>query len=75
MRNNIPESQKIINRLQSMFFMCVYCDSPTPLALIEIEHKNEKGRTYFTAFAICPHCRNKFSVKIEDHGKVSMEKG
>jgi transcription elongation factor Elf1 len=69
---DFPEElkQKINDRLKSMFFLCVNCDSPNPLSLSVIEFKTEGGEKYFTAFAICPNCNYKFNIRIQEFGKV-----
>ena len=69
--DQFPEElrQRITDRL-SLYFLCVYCDNPNPLSLSAMEYRIEAGQKYFTAFAICANCNNKFSVKIQDYGKV-----
>jgi hypothetical protein len=62
--------QEIIERIKSMVFLCMYCDSPNPIAVSAVDYEHQGGESYATAFFICPDCRNKFVVKIQDLGKV-----
>jgi 5-methylcytosine-specific restriction endonuclease McrA len=62
--------QEIIERIKSMVFLCVYCNSPNPITLSVVDFENHASRAYGTAFFICPDCHNKFIVKIQDLGKV-----
>lgn len=62
--------QEMIERIQSMVFLCLYCNSKSPIAVSVVEFKNQTSKSYATAFFICPDCRNKFVVKIQDLGKV-----
>ena len=62
--------QEIIERIKSMVFLCMYCDSPHPIALSVVEYEQQASESYATAFFICSDCRNKFVVKIQDLGKV-----
>jgi len=62
--------QEIIERIKSMVFLCMYCDSPHPIALSVVEYERQASESCATAFFICPDCRNKFVVKIQDLGKV-----
>ena len=62
--------QEIIERIKSMVFLCMYCDSPHPIALSVVEYERQASESYATVFFICPDCRNKFVVKIQDLGKV-----
>jgi hypothetical protein len=36
-----------------------------------IDFEYQASGTYAIAFFICPDCRNKFAVKIQDLGKVT----
>ncbi len=65
--------QEIIERIKSMVFLCMYCDSPHPIALSVVEYEHQASESYATAFFICPDCRNKFVVKIQDLGKVRFD--
>ena len=60
----------VIERLKSMVFLCMYCNSPNPLSVSIVDFEYHASGPYATAFFICPDCRNKFMVKIEDLGKV-----
>jgi ribosomal protein L37AE/L43A len=61
--------QEIIERIKSMVFLCMYCDSQIA-SVIDFEY-NATG-VYARAFFICPDCRKKFVVKIEDLGRTGM---
>jgi len=63
--------QEIINRIKSMVILCMYCDNETPMATSVIDFEYYATGAYATAFFICPDCRNKFVVKIQDLGKVT----
>ena len=58
---------KITDRFNSMFFLCMHCDNPSPLTMSDIGIDKE----VITAFGICPNCGKKFIVKIEDYGRVT----
>jgi hypothetical protein len=64
--------EEIDKRIRSMFFLCIYCDNPSPLTLSLIEVKKDKGQSkpYVMAIFICPTCKNKILVKIQDQGKL-----
>ena len=62
--------QEIIERVKSMVFLCMYCTGPNPITLSIVDFENHASQAYATAFFICPDCRNKFVVKIQDLGKV-----
>jgi len=62
--------QEIIERIKSMVFLCIYCDSANPIAASVVDYEHQGSTSYATAFFICPDCRNKFVVKIQDLGKV-----
>ena len=53
-----------------MAFLCMYCESQTPMTASVIEFEYHTTGAYATAFFICPDCENKFVVKIQDLGKV-----
>ena len=62
--------QKIIERIKSMVFLCMYCDSPDPIMLSVVNFEYHSSQPYGTAFFICPGCCKKFIVKIQDMGKA-----
>lgn len=64
--------QKIIERIKSMVFLCMYCDSPNPIMLSVVNFEYHSSGPYATAFFICPGCHKKFIVKIQDLGKVGL---
>ena len=64
------EKQQIIERIQSMLFLCLYCNTKTPIVATNIEFSTAHSNAHSTAFFICPECKNKFLVKIEDLGRV-----
>ena len=65
-RGHSMTKQEIIERIKSMVFLCMYCDSPNPIALSIVEYEHQASTSYATAFFICPDCRNKFVVRIQD---------
>ena len=64
--------QEIIERIKSMVFLCMYCDSSNPITVSVVDYEYQASRSYATAFFICPDCRNKFVLKIQDLGKAGM---
>ena len=62
--------QEILERIKSMVFLCIYCNSEAPMTASVIDFENHDTGAHAMAFFICPDCRNKFTVKIEDLGKV-----
>ena len=60
----------IIERIKSMVFLCIYCNSPNPVSVSVVDFQYNSSGPCATAFFICPDCHNKFMVKIEDVGKV-----
>jgi len=48
----------------------MYCDTHEPQALSVAEYQSQGSGPHATGFFICPNCRSKFMVKIEDLGKV-----
>ena len=62
--------QEIIERIKSMVFLCIYCNNQDRMTASVIDFENHSG-THAIAFFICPDCRNKFAVKIQDLGKVT----
>ena len=69
-RRRAKEKHEIIERIKSMFFLCMYCDNPSPMAASTVEYQGKNDGTFATVFFICPDCHNKFIVKIQDAGKV-----
>ena len=69
-RGHSMTKQEIIERIKSMVFLCIYCDSANPIAASVVDYEHQGSTSYATAFFICPDCRNKFVVKIQDLGKV-----
>lgn len=72
MSDNHPESlrQQILQRVKSMTFSCIYCDASNPVSLTAMDYKPKGSGPHVMGFFVCPDCRNKFMVKIEDLGKV-----
>ena len=64
--------QEIIERIKSMVFLCMYCDTSNPITVSVVDYEYQASRSYATAFFICPDCRNKFVLKIQDLGKAGM---
>jgi hypothetical protein len=62
--------EEIIERIKSMVFLCMYCNNQTGTTASVIDFEYNATGSYATAFFICPDCRNKFAVKIQDLGKV-----
>jgi hypothetical protein len=54
-----------------MVFLCIYCNSQNRMTASVIDFENHDTGAHAIAFFICPDCRNKFVVKIEDLGKVT----
>ena len=65
------QKQDIIERIKAMVFLCIYCNSQNRITTSVIDFVNDNSGTHGIAFFICPDCRNKFAVKIEDLGKVT----
>ena len=63
--------QEIIERIKSMTFMCINSTSPKPITLSVVDFEYHASGSNVTAFFICPDCRNKFALKIEDLGEIS----
>ena len=57
-----------------MVFLCMYCNNQNPMAASVVDFKYSATGAYATAFFICPNCRNKFVVKIQDLGKIIKTK-
>jgi transcription elongation factor Elf1 len=62
--------QGIIERVKSMMFLCLYCNNEAPMTVSVIDFEYSATGVFATAFFICPDCRNKFVVNIQDLGKV-----
>lgn len=62
--------QEILERIKSMVFLSIYCNSKALMTASVIDFENHDTGAHAMAFFICPDCRNKFTVKIEDLGKV-----
>jgi hydrogenase maturation factor len=63
--------QENVERVKSMVFLCIYCTTEIPMTASVIDFENHDTGVHAMAFFICPDCRNKFAVKIEDLGKVT----
>ena len=72
---DIPTANKeeIINRIKSMVFLCMYCNTPNPISLSVVDFDYQDAGSYSKAFFICPDCHNKFMVKIQDLGKIRKQ--
>ena len=66
----VNAKQEIIKRIQSMVIICMYCNNQIPMSASVIDFEHYATGSYATVFYICPDCRNKFAVKIQDLGKV-----
>jgi transcription elongation factor Elf1 len=64
--------QEIIDRIKSMLFLCMYCNSSNPITVSVVDYEHQADKSHATAFFICPDCRNKFVLKIQDLGKAGM---
>jgi DNA-directed RNA polymerase subunit RPC12/RpoP len=62
--------QEIIERIKSMVFVCMYCKNQNPMAASLIDFGYHATGSNATVFFICPDCGHKFTVKIQDLGKV-----
>ena len=74
MGDNNPSrlKQEIIERIKSMVFLYMYCDTQTPMIASMIDFENNANGSYARTFFICPDCRKKFVVKIEDLGRTGL---
>jgi transcription elongation factor Elf1 len=63
-------TEEIVERIKSMVFLCMYCNSQNPISASVVEFQDHVSGSVATAFLICDSCRNKFMVKIEDLGQV-----
>ena len=64
--------QEMIERVKSMVFLCMYCDNRYPISLSLIEDASQGSGPHVRGFFICPDCKNKFMINIEDLGKVGQ---
>ena len=71
-KNPSRSKQEIIERIKSMDFLCMYCDTQTPMIASVIDFENNAKGAYARTFFICPDCRKKFVVKIEDLGRSGL---
>jgi len=62
--------REIIERIKLMVFLCIYCNNQTRMSASVIDLEQYATLSFATVFFICPDCRNKFAVKIQDLGKV-----
>ena len=62
--------QQIIGRFKSMVLLCIYCNNQNPMTPSVVDLDYRASGPFATAFCICPDCRNKFVVNIQDLGKV-----
>lgn len=62
--------QEVIKRIKSMDFLCMYCNNKKPTAASMIDFGYHANGSNATTFFICPNCRHKFTVIIQDLGKV-----
>lgn len=63
--------QKVIERVKSMCFLCISCDSKIPLTPSITDYDDRDTGAHVLAFLICRGCKNKFLVKIQDQGKIT----
>ena len=63
--------QEIIELIRSMVFLCINCNNQDRITASVIDFENHDRGTHAIAFFICPDCRNKFAIKIQDLGKVT----
>jgi len=50
----------------------MYCNSSNPITVSVVDYQYQAAKSHATAFFICPDCRNKFVLKIQDLGKAGM---
>jgi hypothetical protein len=62
--------QEIIELIRSMVFLCINCNNQDRITASVIDFENHDSGTHAIAFFICPDCRNKFAVKIQDLVRV-----
>jgi hypothetical protein len=63
--------EEILRRFKAMNFSSIYCDVDKPISLSAMDYQPKGSGPHVTGVFICPDCRNKFLVKIEDLGKGS----
>ena len=51
--------QEIIERVKSMVFLCMYCNSQNPVTMSVIDFEYHATGANATVFFICPDCHNK----------------
>ena len=65
--NQTQETKQQKNEhFSSMLFQCLNCNDADPIIATMMDYSGPLA----TGFFICPDCKNKFVVKIEDVGKV-----
>ena len=62
--------EEIVERIKSVNFLCLYCPNQIPITTTVINFEYYPAGSHATAFFICPDCRNKFVINIQDLGKV-----
>lgn len=62
--------EEIIERIGALNFLCIYYNSESLMSASVIDFEYHPTGAYATAFFICPDCKNKFVVNIQDLGKV-----
>jgi hypothetical protein len=45
---------------------CDQCGDPFEISSIEIKTKNIKGINYLITYFVCPGCKRKFTICVED---------
>lgn len=63
--------EEILERIKSMDFPCMYCNNKKPTAPSVIDFGYHATGSNAIAFFICPNCRHKFTVIIQDVGKIA----
>lgn len=61
---------EIVERIKSVNFLCLYCPNQIPITTTVIDFQYNPAGSHVTAFFICPNCRKKFVINIQDLGKV-----
>jgi hypothetical protein len=69
---NHPEvsKQEILDRIKLMNFLCFYCHSEKHISPAVLDYQSHGSGPHATGVYICPDCKSKFTVKIEDVGRV-----
>jgi hypothetical protein len=72
LNSDLPEypKEEILRRFKAMTFSCIYCDADKPISFSTMDYQPKGSGPHVTGFFICPNCKNKYMVKIEDLGKV-----